>query len=263
MEENWSEMQEKALQWIQEAGELLRASLEESLIIETKSNPNDLVTEMDFKIERLLTKKIVEEYPGHRILGEEEAGADITDTDDIIWIIDPIDGTTNFVHQQFNFAVSLAVFENGTGKVGIVYDVMADEWFTALEGRGAYRNDIRLPELAPVEIKEAIVGINARWIKNEKIPYARQMRNIVDESRSTRAYGSAALELCYVACGRLDSYVNLWLAPWDFAGAEVLLREVGADISTIDNQRPSMLEKGPYLAGRPGLQEKVRGMLNS
>ena len=108
-----------AKQWVKEAGERIRASFDKTLNIETKSNPNDLVTNIDKEIEQFFIKKIRADFPTHKIMGEEGFGDELTNLDGVVWMIDPIDGTMNFIHQQRNFAISLAVYENGIGKIGL------------------------------------------------------------------------------------------------------------------------------------------------
>ncbi|BBP89014.1 hypothetical protein BsIDN1_26320 [Bacillus safensis] len=113
-----------------------------------------------------------------------------------MWIIDPIDGTMNFVHQKRNFAISIGIFENGVGKIGLIYDVIHDELYHAIKGEGAYMNDILLPPLKDVEIEKAIVGINPTWAIESPYFDAKPFARLVRDVRGTRTIGSAALELC-------------------------------------------------------------------
>ncbi len=114
------------------------ASMKKALIIETKSNAADLVTNMDREIEQFLIGKIKETFPHHHILGEEGYGDEVTSSDGVVWLIDPIDGTMNFVHQKRNFAISIGIYENGIGKIGLIYDPVHDELYHALKGAGAF-----------------------------------------------------------------------------------------------------------------------------
>lgn len=257
MNASWNEVKDQAITWMDEAGEMLKDSLTHSLQVKMKSNPNDLVTEMDYKIERYLTKKIKSVFPDHLVLGEEETGADINTTDGILWIIDPIDGTTNFVHQKFNFAISVAIVENGVGKVGIVYNVMHDEWYSAVQGEGAYLNKVRLPEVTPTSLTEAVIGLNGRWLAREQRLGGQSLHRMVRKSRSVRSYGSASIELAFVAAGRLDSYISFGLSPWDYAAGLVMLKEVGIVTSDFKGNPPSYLKSGAILAARPNLHEEL------
>ena len=132
------EMDKYAKQWVKEAGTKIRASFETKLNIETKTNANDLVTNMDKDTEKYFVNQIKKTFPEHRIFGEEGMGNNIKDLKGIVWIIDPIDGTVNFIHQQRNFAISLAIYEDGIGKIGMIYDVVHDELYHAIKGEGAY-----------------------------------------------------------------------------------------------------------------------------
>lgn len=134
MQEVWKDIDAHAKQWIRDAGEHLMASMKKALIIETKSNAADLVTNMDREIEQFLIGKIKETFPHHNILGEEGYGDEVTSSDGVVWLIDPIDGTMNFVHQKRNFAISIGIYENGIGKIGLIYDPVHDELYHALKG---------------------------------------------------------------------------------------------------------------------------------
>ncbi|MGY4689674.1 inositol monophosphatase family protein [Salibacterium sp. K-3] len=257
MNQNWDAVKDEAVKWVEEAGRMLKESLFEQLNIQTKSNPNDLVTEMDYEVERLLKERIETTYPGHKIVGEEEAGRHIESTDGVMWLIDPIDGTTNFVHQKFNFAISVAVAENGVGKVGIIYNVMQDEWFTAVSGQGAFLNDKKLGPTTPVSLPEAVLGLNGRWLARENRADEQSLHHMVRRSRSVRSYGAAAIELAYVACGRLDCYISFRLSPWDYAAGLVLLKETGHIVTTFQNGPVPMLEQSRIAASRPELHDEL------
>ena len=256
MNENWQEMKKQAITWLKEAGQMLKEAINLPLQVQTKSHPNDLVTEMDYKVERFLTKNIKSAYPTHRVLGEEEAGAHLSTTEGILWVIDPIDGTTNFVHQKFNFTISLAIVSNNVGQVGIIYNVMNEEWYTAVAGKGAYLNDNRLKQLTETTITEAVIGMNSRWLLKEEHANKKRLHTLVRKARSIRSYGSASLELAYVATGRLDSYLNFQLSPWDYAAGIVILKEVGGRITDFNNRPLPLLEGSSVLASRPRLPEE-------
>jgi myo-inositol-1(or 4)-monophosphatase len=186
---NWKDIDQKAKQWVKEAGEKIRNSFESTLSIQYKSNPNDLVTNMDKEIEQFLIGKIQETYPEHRILGEEGYGDEVTSLEGVLWIIDPIDGTMNFVHQQRNFAISVGIYGDGIGYIGLIYDVVHNELYHAFKGEGAFMNDLPLPRLDKVRIEEAIVSVNATWLlENPRIDH-NLMTPIVKKARGTRSMG--------------------------------------------------------------------------
>ncbi|WP_209125824.1 inositol monophosphatase family protein [Alkalihalobacillus sp. BA299] len=254
---DWLKIKQMAIMWVKEASNQLKASLVETIRVETKSSPDDLVTEMDRKIEQYFLRKIQAHFPNHAFLGEEGISGEEYKNRDTIWIIDPIDGTTNFVHQQYNFAISVAVYHKGEGKVGLIYDVMNDDLYHAMAGDGAYKNDDRLERLTPVDIDKAIIGLNARWLLYKKKANHLTMIELVDKVRGVRSYGSAALEMAYVASGRLDGYVSLKLSPWDFAAALVLLKEVGGCYSTFYGESLAILKSSSVFVGRPQFHQKV------
>lgn len=257
MDENWHEIDTFAKKAIKEAGRKIIASFDEVLKIQTKSNVNDLVTNMDKQIEKYFVEQIDKHYPDHRVLGEEGLGDQIQDMLGTVWIIDPIDGTMNFVHQQRNFAISIGVFHEGEGKLGYIYDVVADELYYAQKGNGAYMNDEKLSPLKDVPIEEAIFSINATWlVPNRKVNHE-QFIPLVHKVRGTRSYGSAAIELAYIAAGRLDGYISMRLSPWDFAGGKVLIEEVGGQLTDLNGEELSMVNNSHIFAGNPAVHQKV------
>lgn len=254
---NWLYVKELAISWVKEAAEKLKDSLHKDIKIETKSNPDDLVTEMDRKIEQFFLSKIKKHFPTHLFLGEEGVYKQDLTREGTLWIIDPIDGTTNFVHQQYNFAISLAVYHNGVGMIGITYNVMSDELFHAVRGQGAYLNSRRLPKLKTVRLEESILGLNARWLLTKDAKQSERLINLSKSVRSIRSYGSAAIEIAYVVLGRLDGYISLRLAPWDFAAGLVLLQEVGGKYSTFDGKPLNILQESSVFVGEKKLHEEV------
>ncbi|WP_226530586.1 inositol monophosphatase family protein [Metabacillus niabensis] len=254
---NWHEIDQHAKKWIKEAGENIRSSFESTLSIQYKSNPNDLVTNMDKEVEQFLIGKIQETYPDHRILGEEGYGDEVTDLNGVIWIIDPIDGTMNFVHQQRNFAISIGIYGDGVGYIGLIYDVVHEELYHAFKGNGAYMNEVPLPKLDQVKIEEAVISINPVWVTENKRFDHNVIVPIVKKVRGTRSYGSAAIECAYVAAGRLDAYITMRLAPWDFAAGIILIEEVGGSVSTLDGEPLDLISKNSFFIGEKHLHQHI------
>lgn len=254
---NWIEIDETVKRWIQEAGTNIRKSFTHSLSIQEKSNPNDLVTNVDEETERFFIEHIRTSFPGHAILGEEGQGDHVTSLDGVVWIIDPIDGTMNFVHQQRNFAISIGIYENGIGQLGYIYDIVHDELYHARKGHGAWMNDVLLEKLEPVPVEKAIVGISATWLINNRHFDQSKLVQLAKDVRGTRSYGSAALELAYVASGRLSAYITMRNAPWDFAGGKMIVEEAGGKVSLLDGENLNMLEISPVFAAAPGLHEQI------
>lgn len=254
---NWTEINKYAKEWIKEAGEKIKQSFSKTLVIQTKTSANDLVTDIDKGTEQFFIKKIKEKFPNHKILGEEGFGDTVNDLNGIVWIIDPIDGTMNFIHQQRNFAISIGVYENGVGKIGLIYDVVHDELYHTVKGHGVFMNDLLLPPLEKVSISEAIIGINATWVtENKQIDHA-LLSPLVKDARGTRSYGSAALEMAYIASGRLDAYITLRLSPWDIAAGIIMVEELGGITTTLKGEPLNLLKKNTIFISKPGLHQEI------
>jgi len=254
---NWSDIDTNAKSWIKEAAEIIKGSFSKTLDIQTKSNRNDLVTEIDKKIEQFFIDKIRKNYPEHKIIGEEGFGDKPKTMDGVIWIIDPIDGTMNFVHMQRNFAISIGIYKNGVGMIGLIYDVVRDELYHAIKNKGVYMNELQLGRLEEVNIAESIIGINASWVTENKRIDSAILAPLVKEVRGTRSYGCAALEFAYVAAGRLDAYISLRLSPWDFAAGKILIEELGGNVTDLRGKPLNLLEQCSIFVSKPGLHEEV------
>lgn len=242
---------------IKEAAFNIKTSLSSELIIESKSEANDLVTNIDKATEQFFVKHIKTDFAGHRIFGEEGFGDDIKDLDGYVWLLDPIDGTTNFIHQKQNFAISLGIYKDGVGILGYIYNVMEDTLLSGALNGGAYLNDKRLPKLHASSVEEAVVGINARWVVPNKYVHYEGMVNLLKTVRGTRSLGSAAIEISYVVTGRLDAYMSMRLSPWDIAGGMVLANEVGAVVTNLAFEHLDLLDADSFIVSKPGLHEQL------
>lgn len=244
--------------WVLEAGQLIREKINDPRIIDTKSNPNDLVTEMDKRTEVFFVSKIKETYPDHHIIGEEGHGHQLESLDGIVWIIDPIDGTMNFVHQKRYFAISIGIYHDGIGEIGFIYDVMADELYHAKRSEGAYKNTELLPQLKnELPIEKAIIGMNHYFLCVNSIVEEKTMQKLVRTVRGSRTYGSAALEFAYVAEGILDGYLSMRLSPWDIAAGIIILNEVGGVTTNLDGEPVDMLAVNTILSCNRKLQVEL------
>ncbi|PFK40319.1 inositol monophosphatase [Bacillus cereus] len=257
MQEVWKEIDTNAKRWIREAGERLVESLQKTLTIETKSSAADLVTNMDREIEQFLIRKIKQTFPGHYILGEEGYGDELASSDGVVWLIDPIDGTMNFVHQKRNFAISIGIYENGIGRIGLIYDPVHDELYHAVKGEGAFCNGVSIPSLEKSAIENGVIALNATWLTDNPLLNMEKMMQLVKLARGTRSYGCAALEMVYVATGRLDAYVTPRLSPWDFGGGMIIVEEVGGKVTTFGGTTLSIVEKSSVLVAKPGVYEEL------
>lgn len=252
---NLQKINEFAINTILQAGRQIRESFSKELIIETKANANDLVTNIDRKIEQYFVEKIKELDPSHKILGEEGMGDRIATLDGPLWIIDPIDGTMNFIKQGRHFMITVGFFVDGVGKLGYLYDVMRDELISAIQGEGAFLNRQPLKKLNPLTIEEAIIGINSSWvIPNGKINHEKLVK-LIKTVRGTRSYGSAAMEIALVVTGKLDAYLSMRLAPWDIAGGLVIANEVGAVATNLKGQPFNLLSQDTFLIANPSIHQ--------
>ncbi|MEI3605257.1 inositol monophosphatase family protein [Pseudogracilibacillus sp. SE30717A] len=248
----------QAKAWILEAGELIRKKINDPLVVDTKANANDLVTTIDRETEEFLATNIKETYPNHFILSEEGFGDNISTLDGVVWIIDPIDGTINFVNQKRNFAISIGIFIDGIGEMGFVYDVMAGNLYSAKRGEGAYKNDRKLrPLKKDLQLSESILGLNHKWLCENTVVDEKEIQKLVKRVRGTRAYGSAALKLAFLAEGIIDSYITMNLAPWDIAGGMVLVAEVGGVTKNIDGKSVNMIGTDSTVSCHPAILEDL------
>ncbi|MFJ7970607.1 inositol monophosphatase family protein [Psychrobacillus sp. NPDC096389] len=242
---------------IKEAAGKIRASFTTELIIETKSEANDLVTNIDKETEQFFIQQIKKKFPEHRIMGEEGFGDEIQDLNGYVWILDPIDGTMNFIHQKKNFAISLGIFKDGEGILGYVYDVMADDLLSAAQGEGAFFNDQRIPRVEEAHLEQSIISMNASWVAPNKYIEHDGMIELLRKVRGTRSYGSAAIEILYVVMGRLDAYISMRLSPWDIAGGMVIAKEVGAIVTNLGNEPINLLKQNTFIVSKPGLHRDI------
>ncbi|HZW68833.1 MAG TPA: inositol monophosphatase family protein [Pseudogracilibacillus sp.] len=241
--------------WILQAGKLIRDKINDPRIISFKSNPNDLVTEMDKEVERYFAKKINEFYPDHLLLGEEGYGHEEFNKKDTIWIIDPIDGTMNFVHQKQNFAISLAVYHQGVGEIGYIYDVMNNTLYGALRGNGAFKNDVKLLPLTneSITLNQSVIAFSHRLLMKNRFINEKYMQQLTEDVRGIRSYGSAAIGLARVAEGALDAYITMRLEPWDIAAGRIIVEEVGGIITNASGKEIGLLERSSVIATHPDL----------
>jgi myo-inositol-1(or 4)-monophosphatase len=213
------------------AGRIQRAYFRQNLRVE-KKGPIDLVTAADLDVEREFRRLVTARFPTHAVLGEETAPDQRMATASHRWIIDPVDGTTNFAHGLALFCVSIALEVDGRLEVAAVYDPMADELFTAERGEGARLNGARLQVSTGTEMIDALFCTGFPYTIRET---RRQQVNVFAAflacARGVRRLGSAALDLCYVAAGRFDGFWEEQLHPWDLAAAVLIVEEAGGTVT--------------------------------
>ncbi len=210
----------------------------------------DFVTEVDRLAEREIIAVLRKAYPDHAILAEESGASD---GNDFQWIIDPLDGTTNFIHGFPQFAVSIALRHGRNLEHGVVYDPLRQELFTASRGRGAQLNSRRIRVSKLRHLEDALIGTGFPFKENQRVDdYLRVLRYFMGHSAGVRRPGAAALDLAYVAAGRLDGFWEDGLNPWDIAAGALLIREAGGLIGDAGGGE-DFLESGNVLAANPHL----------
>jgi len=213
---------------------------------------NDFVTEVDRAAEAAIIQAIHAAYPEHAILGEETGAID-GGKQEYRWIIDPLDGTTNFIHGFPQYCVSIGIEHRGALAHGVVYDPIRDELFTASKGNGAFLNDRRIRVSKCSRLGDALVGTGFPFKELTRVDlYLKQLRQLMEKSSGVRRAGAAALDLAYVACGRLDGFWELGLLPWDMAAGALLIQEAGGLVGDLEGEQ-SFLESGDVCAAAPKL----------
>jgi len=228
--------------------------------IENKGRTN-LVTEVDRRAEEYIFNAVRREYPGHSILAEEghEASADTN----WLWVIDPLDGTNNFVHGYPMVAVSAAVQYEGKTVVGVVHDALRDEGFYAAAGAGAWNDRGLLRVSSAKSLIESLVATGFPYDKHESdVDNLGNWCRVTKRVRGIRRGGSAALDLAYVAAGRLDAFWELKLSPWDTAAGALLVTEAGGAVSRFDGS-PFSIYDMDIVAGAPAVYEELRPLLRT
>ncbi|WP_107942216.1 inositol monophosphatase family protein [Metasolibacillus fluoroglycofenilyticus] len=242
---------------IKQAGQRIRNAFSYDLKIETKSNANDLVTNIDRETELFFIEKIKAFDASHKILGEEGMGEKVESLDGVVWIIDPIDGTMNFVKQHRHFMITIGIFVDGIGKLGYIFDVMREDLFCAAVGQGAWYNDTPLRKLKPVKLEESVIGINTVWVTPNKKVNHEKLIELVRMVRGTRSYGAAAMEIAFVVSGKLDAYLSMRLSPWDVAGGIIIAQEVGALASNLKGQPFNLLTTDTFMIANPSIHGEI------
>lgn len=242
-----------------EAAALLLDGLGRTLSeVGTKTTDTDVVTEMDRASEALIAEGILAGRPHDGMLGEE--GARRAGTSGVRWIVDPIDGTTNYLYGLPGFAVSIAVEVDGVTAAGVVHDPLHRDVFSATRGGGARRNGRPISVTAKRDLATALVATGFAYSPATRSHQARVLEEVLPRVRDVRRLGAASVDLCSVACGRVDAYYESGLAPWDLAAGALIAAEAGATLGDLAGGPPS----GTFtLAANPALFGPMRDLLNS
>jgi myo-inositol-1(or 4)-monophosphatase len=205
-----------------------RASLDLDLLKVNTKSPNDFVTEVDQLAEQAIIETLLTAYPGHGILAEESGRAHGAKNSEYVWIIDPLDGTTNFIHGFPVYAVSIALAYRDQIQQAVVYDPTRNDLFYASKGRGAFLNDKRLRVSKRTRMQDSLIGTGFPFRKGDNFKrYVKMFEEVMQNCAGLRRPGAAALDLCYVAAGFYDGFFETGLNPWDIAAGSLMITEAG------------------------------------
>jgi len=239
-----------AIQAARSAGNIIIRALDRLDKVQvTEKRPNDYVTEIDQKAELEIISIIRKAHPNHGIIGEE--GGEISGND-YVWIIDPLDGTRNFIHGFPHFAVSIAVSYKGKIEHGVIYDPVRQELFTASRGKGAQMNDRRIRVSANKMLEDCLLGTGFPYRHSPTLieAYTNSLQAVLPICGDVRRAGAATLDLAYVACGRLDGFWEVGLKNWDVAAGSLMIKEAGGLVCDF-NGAEEYLKSGNIVAGNP------------
>ncbi|KAM4906724.1 inositol monophosphatase 1 isoform 2-T5 [Sylvia borin] len=262
MADPWQECMDYAVGLARKAGEIIRGALKEEISVMTKSSPVDLVTETDQKVENFIISLIKEKYPSHSFIGEESvaAGEGSILTDNPTWIIDPIDGTTNFVHRFPFVAVSIGFVVNKQIEFGIVYSCIEDKMYTARKGKGAFCNGQKLQVSGQEDITKSLLvtelGSN-RDPEAIKIILSNMERLLSIPIHGIRAVGTAAVNMCLVATGGADAYYEMGIHCWDMAGAGIIITEAGGVLLDVTGGPFDLMSRRIIAASSRAIGERI------
>jgi len=234
-----------------------RASLDVDKVQVESKGVNDFVTEVDKHAEAVIVDALLAAYPGHGILAEESGREMGAKDSEFLWIIDPLDGTTNFIHGFPVYAVSIALAWRGVVQQAVVYDPNRNDLFYASRGRGAYLNDRRLRVSKRLRLADSLIGTGFPFRKGDNFKrYMKMFEEISQQCAGLRRPGAASLDLCYVAAGYYDGFFETGLSPWDIAAASLIITEAGGLIGNFSGEADFLYQR-EVVAGNP----KVYGQL--
>ena len=234
------------------AGNIInRGAREIDLLTITSKGPKDFVSEVDREAERTIVETLLASYPDHAILAEEGTAKGANADAENIWIIDPLDGTTNFLHGFPQYCVSIALSQRGQVTHGVVYDPVRNDLFTATRGRGAFLNDRRIRVSKRHHLRDCLIGTGFPFRDGSYLDtYLRMMKTMIEQTAGLRRPGAAALDLAYVAAGFYDGFWEVGLNAWDVAAGSLLIQEAGGLIGDLAGDG-DFLHGGQVIAATP------------
>jgi myo-inositol-1(or 4)-monophosphatase len=244
------------------AGSIInRAALDIESVRISQKKANDFVTEVDHAAERIIIDTLLSAYPGHGIWAEESGRTMGAKDSDYVWIIDPLDGTTNFIHGLPVYCVSIALAVRGKVEQAVVYDPTRNDLFTATKGRGAYLNERRIRVSKRNQLKESLISTGFPFRPGDDFNrYLAMMGEVMQRTAGLRRPGAAALDLAYVAAGYTEGFFETGLQPWDVAAGSLLVSEAGGLVGNFTGES-DFLEQHECLAGTPKVYGQLIGIL--
>jgi myo-inositol-1(or 4)-monophosphatase len=244
------------------AGNIInRAALDIESVRVSQKKANDFVTEVDHAAEKAIIDTLLAAYPGHAIWAEESGREHGAQDSEFVWIIDPLDGTTNFIHGLPIYCVSIALAVNGKVEQAVVYDPTRNDLFTATRGRGAFLNDRRIRVSKRTELKGCLISTGFPFREGDNFQeYLAMMGDVMQRTAGIRRPGAAALDLAYVAAGYTDGFFERGLQPWDVAAGSLLVTEAGGLVGNFTGEA-DFLDQQECIAGAPRVYGQLVGML--
>ena len=244
------------------AGNIInRAALDVESVRISQKQVNDFVTEVDQAAEATIIETLLTAYPGHGILAEESGSEHGVRDSEFVWIIDPLDGTTNFIHGLPVYCVSIALSVRGKIEQAVVYDPTRNDLFTATKGRGAFQNDRRLRVSKRIRMQECLISTGFPFRPGDNFQtYLAMMAEMMPRCAGLRRPGAAALDLAYVAAGYTDGFFEAGLSPWDVAAGSLLVTEAGGLVGNFTGEA-NFLDQKECLAGNPKIYGQMVGLL--
>ncbi len=228
-------MIDKVIQISKEAGEIIREGFGTNFSVEYKTNLSDYVTAVDKKSEAAIIEFIKKEFPTHAVLAEESG--EHKSTSDYLWVIDPLDGTSNFAHGLPIFAVSIGLQKNGETICGVVYDVMRDEIYSSEKGSGSFRNGQKLQVSTNDDLRKSMLVTGFPYDIQDNPDFAiERFSAFLKTSSAVRRLGSAAIDMCYVAAGVFDGFWEVHLHPWDICAGKLIVEEAGGVVTNFTGE---------------------------
>ena len=233
---NPSDLLKFAISLAKKAGEIHLSYFGKINTLETKSNDIDLLTKADMESEEYIINSIADKYSTHSIISEERG--EITNNNEFTWVVDPLDGTTNFVHNLPIFSVSIGVKKNNKTILGVVYNAAADKCFYAEKDKGAFLNDEKINTRENTKLSQSLLATGFPYLHDKRYDISFDIfKNFYDKTRGIRRLGAASLDLCFVAMGRFDAFYEFELKPWDICAGALIINEANGIISDWDGNK--------------------------